>query len=54
MKFPDDQTHGAEANDGAVRGNIEPEPLFGDERWIEERLQALQTRLRSADTSAAA
>jgi hypothetical protein len=54
MKFPDDQSHGAEATEHAVRGNNEPAPLFGDERWIEERLQALRTRMTSAETSAAA
>ncbi len=54
MKFPDDQTPGAEANDGSVRGKTETEPLFGDERWINERLQALRTRMRSAETRAAA
>jgi hypothetical protein len=54
MKFPDDQTPGAEANDGAVRGKTETEPLFGDERWIDERLQALRTRMRSAETRAVA
>lgn len=42
MKLPDDQTYGADANECAVRGNSETEPLFGDERWVDERLRALQ------------
>jgi hypothetical protein len=54
MKFPDDQTHGADGKDGAVRGKTETEPLFGDERWIEERLQVLRTRIRPAERRAAA
>ena len=54
MKLPDDQTHGADGNDGAVHGNPELEPLFGDERWIDERLQALRTRMRSGETRSAA
>ena len=54
MKLPDDQTHGADGNDGAVRRHTELEPLFGDERWIDERLQALRTRMRSAETRSAA
>jgi len=54
MKFPDDQTHGADGKDGTVRGKTETEPLFGDERWIEERLQVLRTRIRPAERRAAA
>lgn len=53
MKLPDDQTHGAEANEGLARANPEPEPLFGDERWIAERLRALRTPMTSAETRAA-
>jgi hypothetical protein len=53
-KLPDDQAHGADGNDGAVRRKPEEEPLFGDKRWIEERLQALRTRARSAEPRGAA
>jgi len=53
MKLPDDQTHGAEANEGLARANPEPEPLFGDERWIEERLRALQVPIGAALDDAA-
>ena len=54
MKFPNEQTHGADATEQAVRGNNEADPLFGDERWIEERLQVLRARMVSAQTRASA
>jgi hypothetical protein len=54
MKFPDDQTPGADANEHAVRGNKEAEPLFGDERWIEEHLQVLRAQAGYAEQRARA
>ena len=54
MKLPNDQQEGADAAKGAVRGNEEMEPLFGDERWIEERLRVLQSRTRAGEGCAAA
>jgi hypothetical protein len=42
MKFSKMLNEGAgAANEGAV-GNAADEPLFGDARWIEERLEALR------------
>lgn len=44
MQSPDFMNDGAgPMNDGAG-GNGTDEPLFGDARWIEERLEALQSR----------
>jgi hypothetical protein len=44
MQSPDFMNDGAgPMNDGAG-GNGTDEPLFGDARWIEERLEALQIR----------
>jgi hypothetical protein len=41
MQIPDNFGNGAVAAGDAVRGNETEEPLFGDPRWIDERLQAL-------------
>jgi len=53
MNFPNDQHEGAGAADGAARGNEMEEALFGDERWIEERLRALQVPIGAALDDAA-
>lgn len=42
MQIPDNFGNGAVAAGDAVRGNETEEPLFGDPRWIDERLQALR------------
>lgn len=41
MQIPDNFSNGAVAAGDAVRGNEMEEPLFGDPRWVDERLQAL-------------
>jgi hypothetical protein len=38
---PDNFGNGVGAAGDAVRGSEMEEPLFGDPRWIDERLQAL-------------
>ena len=53
MKLPNDQHEGAGAKNGAARGNEMEEALFGDERWIEERLRALQVPIGAALDDAA-
>lgn len=42
MKLPNDQQEGAGNASSVVRGNETEEPLFGEERWIKERLRALR------------
>jgi len=41
MQIPDNFSNGAVAAGDAVRRNETEEPLFGDPRWVDERLQAL-------------
>lgn len=41
MQIPDNFGNGVGAAGDAVRGSETEEPLFGDPRWIDERLQAL-------------
>ena len=41
MQIPDNFSNGAVAAGDAVRGNEMEEPLSGDPRWVDERLQAL-------------
>lgn len=41
MQVPDNFGNGAGAVGDAVRGSETEEPLFGDPRWVDERLQAL-------------
>ena len=45
MKFPEQQRDVAVANGRAPRPQLSREPLFGDPRWIEERLRALRARI---------
>lgn len=42
MQIPDNFGNSAVAAGDAVRGNETEEPLFGDPRWVDERLQALR------------
>ena len=42
MQIPDNFSDGAVAAADVIRGNEMEEPLFGDPRWVDERLQALQ------------
>jgi len=44
MQSPDFRNDGAGTMNDGAGGNATDEPLFGDARWIEERLEALQTR----------
>lgn len=54
MKFPGNRTNnGAGAADGAARGNKPKQPLFGDRRWVQERLRALRA-LTAGERQAAA
>lgn len=50
MQSPDFSNEGAGAMNDLAGGNGTDEPLFGDARWIEERLEALglreETRMR--------
>ena len=41
MQIPDNFSNGAVAAGDAVRRIETEEPLFGDPRWVDERLQAL-------------
>jgi hypothetical protein len=45
MKFPDHQPEVAAFNGRTSRPRPSREPLFGDPRWIEERLRALRARI---------
>ena len=54
MKFPNDHYDGAGSSEEAVHENETKEPLFGDERWIEERLQVLRTQAGGAESQATA
>ena len=47
MKLPNDQQEGAGAANSVVRGNETEEPLFGEDRWIKERLRALRVTEKS-------
>jgi hypothetical protein len=42
MKFSKMLNEGAGAANEGAAGNAVDEPLFGDARWIEERLEALR------------
>ena len=42
MKFSKMLNEGAGAANEGAAGNAADEPLFGDARWIEERLEALR------------
>ena len=42
MKFSKMVNEGAGAANEGAAGNAVDEPLFGDTRWIEERLEALR------------
>ena len=42
MKFSKMLNEGAGAANEGAAGNATDEPLFGDARWIEERLEALR------------
>ena len=44
MQSPDFSSEGAGAMNDAAGGPGTDEPLFGDARWIEERLEALGLR----------
>jgi hypothetical protein len=44
MQSPDFSSEGAGAMNDGAGGNGMDEPLFGDARWIEERLEALGLR----------
>lgn len=44
MQSPDFMNDGAGPMNDGPGGNGTDEPLFGDARWIAERLEALQTR----------
>jgi hypothetical protein len=54
MKFPNEPSNEAGANERAAREGEANEPLFGDERWIEERLRILQGRRGPEEGQAAA
>jgi hypothetical protein len=41
MKLPNEQSHGAGADERTAHPNETSEPLFGDDLWIEERLRVL-------------
>ena len=49
MKFPDQQLDVAAAEGRTPRSQPSPEPLFGDPRWIEERLRALRARIMPSE-----
>jgi hypothetical protein len=42
MQFPNMTNEGAGPANDRASGNANDEPLFGDARWIEERLEALR------------
>jgi hypothetical protein len=44
MKLPNEQQEGADAAQGAIGGDYDMEPLFGDERWIDERIKVLRAQ----------
>lgn len=44
MHFPDISNDGTGPRHDGAGGNGADEPLFGDARWIEERLEALRMR----------
>jgi hypothetical protein len=44
MQSPEFSSEGAGAMNDAAGGHGTDEPLFGDARWIEERLEALGLR----------
>jgi hypothetical protein len=55
MNFPERQNHdGAGAAKGAARGNKARTPLFGDRRWVRERLRALRAIMASGGRRATA
>lgn len=56
MKFPDtpETLNGAGAVNNAARGKKVKKPLFGDRRWVQERLRALRAVMASGERRAAA
>ena len=53
MKLPDDQHDGGDAAESVMCGNCDLEPLFGDERWIQERLRVLKAQAGTGERRAA-